>query len=155
MRKSRFKFLLLEKGKRGLSSEERAELDQYLAKHPEAKTEYDEETQLDEVMDAIPEVSVSEGFTDSVLDRVRGMEQDSAETEIVHVGWFRKHRIQLTGLAACCVLIASFAFRPPATNEYGEIAESLSLMAGTEELEIIADFEAIHALGGMPDNVDE
>jgi hypothetical protein len=70
MNKKRFNQLLEQTWKSNLNDQEKDEISIFLEGHPDQKALWEEESQLNQLLDQLPEPSISSHFTQSVVDIV-------------------------------------------------------------------------------------
>ncbi len=155
MKPKRFEHLILENGRRQLTARERAELERHFQKHPGDRELYEQESELDRLLDLAPQVKASDDFTSKVLDRVRDESQETLSPVISIVMLVRSHLKPLTAAAAGVALVLTLLTVRHRDQHLDEVANSLSTMAGAAPFQTLADFEEIHALGQFPAQVDE
>jgi len=143
---------------RPLTPEEEAELQAYLAAHPHAQAEWEEETLLTQQLRQLPTAPLSSNFTALVLQAVRaeaGKPRWTATT-FEWLAWVRRFlpRAASIGLALLLVITAVHQYRAAGR---AQLAKSVAALSPVTPLnpEILQDFDAIVQLSQAPTVADE
>jgi anti-sigma factor RsiW len=139
---------------RKLTSSEAAELQAWLAAHPEARAEWDMEVKLNHALGRLPDVPLASNFTARVLQAV---ERDAAVAVRRQRGpwpWsWRLHWLPRIALAAV-VLGAGFVsyreFESLKFSRYGQSVAAVSNVSSLPGPDVLRDFDAIRALNRTP-----
>lgn len=136
---------------RELTAEEESKLESWLAAHPGARAQWEEDRTLSRAIRSLPDVPVSSNFTSRVLQAVDL--EDAAETRRGHSarGWFRflLPRLGWAMAAAALVIIGmhyhSTTMQPQPKPE--EVLGNLPIdLAKLPTPDVLADFDAINQL---------
>ena len=139
--------------RRELTSSEDAALRDWLAKHPEAQADWENETALNEALRRLPDAPLSSNFTSRVLHAVQ--QEQAAESRRTHrarMVWWRRLAWRF-GLA--CVIGAAGFFSYEqfyAAHLRAQVKQSIVAVSAVSSLpsaEILENFEAIR-LSGTP-----
>jgi anti-sigma factor RsiW len=150
-----------------LTADERAAFRAYLLAHPQAQADWDEEQDLDRLINQLPDVPVSSNFTARVLaaaQRETSQRKASAATGSPAIttnagAWWRWFlRPQAAFVATALIAVGLLAYRQQRALKHAEMAESLAKFADTTALpdvEALKNFEAILRLSQMPVSPDD
>jgi hypothetical protein len=165
MNEAEYEALLAARWRRPLTEAEEARLRAHLARHPELRSQWDEEErELDRCLRTLPDAPISSNFTAQVLQKV-AMDQARADRHRAArslwrewVGALRwKGAAAAVMLAVCALVWRPWAPAPPsgAVTTAGD-ASTLEHLATLPPAEALQDFEAIQQLSNMParDTVD-
>ena len=140
---------------RRLTPAEEAELNAWLATHPEAASDWQEELALTEALHRLPDVPLASNFTARVVDAA--MRDAVAETRKRSWLDLRSWSIArwLPRLAFGLVIGAAgfFSFQQLHEVQYGKMAQSVSVLSEVASVpgpEALRDFEAIRVLDASP-----
>jgi len=135
--------------RRELTGAEQAELRAWLAAHPEAVAQWQEETALNSLLEQLPNAPVSNNFTARVMQDI---EREAMAAERQHVQkphWWQ--RVLLPRLAFGAVLLAGlFMYRHNVTIKTERLTAPLVAFGDTKELlsvDVLQDFNSIAQLG--------
>jgi anti-sigma factor RsiW len=140
---------------RRLSPAEEAELSAWLATHPEAAADWQEELALTEVLHRLPDLPVASNFTTRVVDAAIREAADETRKR----SWLDLRNWSLTRWlprAAFGLVIAAagfFSFQQLYEVQHEKMARSVSVMsevASVPGAEALRDFEAIRVLDASP-----
>jgi len=139
--------------RRKLTPAEETQLRAWLAAHPEAQPEWEDEIRLNEVLDRLPALPVASNFTARVLKAVE--RENAAPSHHPAAGWKRVWRAVLpkAALAAAALGIGLFTYHQARAAKRMELAQSVAAVAEVRSLpspEILQDFEAIRQLNPTP-----
>lgn len=139
-----------------LTPAEQAEADAFLAHHPEARAEWEEELNLSNLLRQVPDVPVASNFTSRVMDECRRGTARPAEAGARSGTWFSRW---IPRLAACTAAagLAFLSFHQHQVAERRALAESLVEVArlpGGASIDVLQNFEAIQRLNHVPAEVD-
>ncbi len=137
--------------RRKLTDAEQAELRTWLATHPAARDEWENEAALNELLARLPEAPVASNFTARVLQAV---EREAAASERA-ARWPRVWRILVPRFATALVLVGAglFAYHRHVQAERLELIRSVAAVADVRALpspQFLQDFEAIRRLRPVP-----
>ncbi len=138
--------------RRKLSKAEAAELEAWLAAHPESRDSWRTETQLTSLLNRLPEAPVSSNFTARVLQAV---EREQASAERRHSPrWWNRWLPRVAFAGAFVVLgVAVFShqsIRQARTADIGKSVVAVSSVPSLPSVEILQDFDAVRALPTTP-----
>lgn len=147
---------LLESHWRGtLSEAEQAELQEWLAAHPEAQAAWEEDLSLNEGLARLPDVPLSSNFTARVLQAVDLEKAAEGRSRAgrrfgwrLRLAWFVR-----AGSAALVLVTGWVAFHHSQVVERRNLAGSLAVVANVSSMpspRILEDFDAIRVLGATP-----
>ncbi len=140
--------------RRRLTPAEEAELRTWLAAHPEARADWDAESELSAGLARLPDVAVPSNFTARVLQAV---EQDAAADMRRPQGkrlsslWLRW--LPKAALAAFVVCVGMLSLRQVQAVHRKKLVESVEAVSAVSSLpspDILKDFDAIRALNPSP-----
>ncbi len=161
MNESDYQALLRTAWRRPLSLEEQARLDAWLATHPQAQAEWEEETGLNRLLGQLPPAPVPSNFTALVLQALEerptgATRRPSLSTQLRQ--WFGRPAARI----AWALLILSVAvgvYQHRRTNARNELAKGLTVLtqvAALSDPAALQDFEPILRLGqAAPSDDDE
>lgn len=147
---------LLESHWRGtLSEAEQAELQEWLAAHPEAQAAWEEDLALNEGLARLSDVPLSSNFTARVLQAVELEKAAEARSGARgRLGWRpRLVWFMRAGSAALVLVTVWLTFHHSQVVERRNLAGSLAVVANVSSApspRILEDFEAIRVLGATP-----
>jgi len=134
--------------KRELTAEEEANLEKWLATHPEARAQWEEERALSRAIHSLPDVPVSSNFTSRVLQAVDMEETGEARKERSRHRWFR-FLLPRIGWAAAVAAVIGVAIHNRSTERKELEGALVSLPIDFTKLpapDVLADFDAINQL---------
>ncbi len=141
--------------RRALTPAERAELEVWLAAHPEARAAWAEEAALNRLLAAMPAAPLPSNFTAQVVQTVEKIERGVAHERRVGPRWWRSFglgwRLATAGAAVVAVVL-SVQWRQAAISR-ARMAESVAAMSALADLpsvEALADFEVVYHLPSGP-----
>jgi anti-sigma factor RsiW len=146
-----------ERGWRGrLTSAEEEQLAEWLAQHPEAQSEWAEEVNLNELLEALPNAPVSSNFTARVLkaaqlERAATNPKRSTVAEVSMNWWVRW--LPRAAFVAVLLLAGLASYVHLQSTRRAQWAESLTTVAQLPSVpnpEVLKDFDAIAALSSTP-----
>lgn len=139
-----------------LTPAEQADMEAYLACHPERRPDWDDELNLNYLLGQTPDAPVSSNFTARVMDACRQADQEVSDVtrrrQSLFSDWFPK---LATALAAVC--LAAFSYHQHQLAQRRELAQSIaeiSRMASGTPIELLQNFDAIQRLNVVPVDVD-
>jgi anti-sigma factor RsiW len=145
-----------------LTAEERAAFRAHLLAHPQAQTDWEEEQDLDRLINELPDVPVSSNFTARVLAAAQREATAASGSQAITTNagsWWRWFlRPQAAFVAAALIAVGLLAYRQQRALKHAEMAESLAKFADTTALpdvEALKNFEAILRLSQMPVSPDD
>ena len=136
MNESEFQALIETSWRRPLTPDEQTRLDAWLATRPEARAAWETECGLNQVLSQLPDAPVASNFTSQVLLAV---ERETAPKERRPslldwaAQWFRRPAPRV----AWALLLSGalwFGYERHQTNERGEMAQGLSVLANVTTL---------------------
>ena len=137
-----------------LTDAERTALQQFLTAHPEARADWEAESQLNNLLEKLPEAPpVASNFTAQVMQAVQ--RENTARTRDQNTGGWRSRPVRVwlaRGAAACVVVgVSCFAIYQHQLGERRMMAQDVAALAeaysaaGPVPAE---DFDSIRRLGG-------
>lgn len=157
MHELEFQHLLETARHRALTPAEQAGVDAWLAAHPEARAEWEEDRQLDALLRRLPDAPVSSNFTAQVLARVQ---REAAAPEQRNVSthwlfrWLPRPRLALAVAAVALLPLVAWQWRVQKRAQLADSVAALSGVAAVPTMEMLADFDAIVRLSALPPNSD-
>jgi anti-sigma factor RsiW len=142
--------------KRKLSATETAELRAWLAAHPDARTDWADESALTDTLGRLANAPVPSNFTARVLAAIeREAVAESRQVRLKWQGWHWRLRWLTRGAFAALVLGAGLFsyYQVQAAKQRAEFARSVAAVSGVSSLpspEILKDFDAIYVLNQTP-----
>ena len=139
--------------RRKLTDAEQAELRTWLATHPEARDDWENEAALNELLARLPEAPVASNFTARVLQAV---EREAAAGARKREGrWPRVWRVFVPRFATALVFVGAglFVYHRHVQAERLELIRSVAAVADVRALpspQLLQDFEAIRRLRPVP-----
>ena len=163
MSDSLYRELLEASWRRKLTPEEETRLQHYLAAHPEAQAEWEDEMALSFHLRQLPDAPLSSNFTARVLEAVE-LEQRRQERAlpisrlVCCRDWMKRYLAQVAATALLFVLLAA-GFQQYRTYTRKQVAESVGQFYSVTTVfprpEVFEDFEVIHQLGQVQPVSDE
>jgi anti-sigma factor RsiW len=145
---------------RKLTDAETAELQGYLAAHPEAKEEWESETELNQLLEHLPEAPpVASNFTMRVLQAVEREAATRSRIKAGWPGWLGSIQRWLPKVAVACLAISLGVF----TYEHHQLKTRAAMARSVAELtaivsasnpELLEDFEPIRRLSDPEPKAD-
>ena len=140
-----------------LSSEQEAQLQAYLAGHPQDQAAWEEEASLSQVLRQLPAAPVSSNFTARVLEAVRREASGSARSRAGNRRWFSQW-LPKAAVAAAAIGLGLFTYERHQAEQRQELARSLaevSRLAESPPLDLLENFDAIQRLAQVPHSSDQ
>jgi anti-sigma factor RsiW len=131
--------------RRQLTPAEQAELRAWLAAHPEAQTDWTDESSLNRLLDRLPDAPVPSNFTARVLQAVEQEERARGRTKTA-VPWWRifAPRAAAAGFAAVLVFFGyRHTHKTTERREFVSSLEPIAQVSSTPPIQTLEDFEAI------------
>jgi anti-sigma factor RsiW len=143
--------------RRKLTVEEQAELRAYLAAHPEAQSEWEEEALLTQQLDRLPKAPLASNFTAQVMQKLDlELAREHREQRGWHLSqWWRRALPRFASVLLLAFLAGTgvFQYRKYERQQHTQMVDSvkqLTPVAAVLEPQIMQDFEAIRALRHAP-----
>jgi hypothetical protein len=139
--------------RRKLTNAEQTGLRAWLATHPEARTDWESETALNELLTRLPDVPVPSNFTARVLQAVERSDAALDRERSPRWGW--TWRVLVPRLAVAVVLVGTgwFAYQQYVQTRRLKLAQSVVAVADVRSLpspQFLEDYDAICRLPPMP-----
>jgi len=140
--------------RRELTSAEAAELQAWLAAHPEGREDWEAEAGLTEALGRLPDAPVASNFTARVLqavERETAAKQRRRQRNWQFTGWLRwlpRTAVAMLVLGAC--LISYHRLYGPQYKELVQSVAAVSRVSSLPGAEILKDFDAIRVLNPTP-----
>lgn len=141
--------------RRRLTEAEQAELEAWLAAHPEARADWQAEVQLNRAIESLRDVPVASNFTARVLQAIE--REEAGKARAAAPGWLAWWRglgwAPKIALAALLVGLGFFAYFHHQAAMRAKLARSIVLIAEIKPLpgpDILADYDVIRRLGQTP-----
>lgn len=139
--------------RRKLTPAEEAELQAWLAAHPEARAGWNEEAALTRLLAKLPDVPVSNNFTARVRQAVEA--EAAAETRRREAGgrWSWRSFLPKAAVVAVVLTAGLLGYRGHVVKQRTEIVYGVTTVTGVPSLptpDVLADFEAISQMTPTP-----
>ena len=151
--------LLQTSWRRKLSAEEEAQLRAWLAAHPEAQTDWEEEALLTQQLERLPKAPLASNFTAQVMQK---LDLEVAREEREPHGWnlpqwWRRIVPRLAPALLLAVLAATgvVQYQKYQHTQMVDSVKRLTPVASVLQPEIMQDFDAIQQLRYVPSVSDE
>ena len=163
MSDSLYKELLEASWRRKLTPEEETRLQHYLAAHPEAQAQWEDEAALSFHLRQLPEAPLSSNFTSRLLQALELEQRRQERSRPVSLfarcrEWMKRHLPQTVSAMLLCVLLAG-GFQQYRSYTRKQVAESVGKFYSVTRVlpkpEVFEDFEVIHQLGQVQPVNDE
>lgn len=138
---------------RKLTPAEEVEIREWLAAHPEARDDWQDEMALNHVLDNLPEVPVSSNFTARVLQAVELENAAASRSSRPKARSFWLSFLPKAALASVFVAMTLMAYREARFQKRQRLARSVETVSQVASLpgpEILQDFDAIQQLNRSP-----
>ena len=146
---------------RRLTSAEEARVRDWLLAHPDAQLAWDEERQLDQMLSALPDVSMSPNFTDRVIAAVERERQavPVAQRLVQSLAelwqrWLVPPRLAAAAIAVAVIGVSVWQYRAHERRNVAESVKAISPLAAVPGVELLKDFELIRRLEQLPHTGD-
>jgi len=140
--------------RRRLTTAEQAELQTWLAAHPEAQSEWEAESELSAGLALLPDVPVPSNFTARVLQAVeREAVAQLRRPQGNRLTWLWLRWLPRAAFAAFAVGVGLLSFHQAQSVHRKKLAESVAAVSAVSSLpspDILKDFDAIRALNPSP-----
>jgi anti-sigma factor RsiW len=140
--------------RRTLSPAEQAELNAWLATHPQSQAELSDEIALTEILVRLPDVPVPSNFTARVLNEVKRQQPADLARSPGWQRWLQFRWLPRVGFAAVVVMAGGLVYqREHLSLERREYAESIAKVSEVSSMpspEILQNFEAIRRINQVP-----
>jgi anti-sigma factor RsiW len=155
--------LLQASWQRKLTAEEQAQLRAFLAAHPEAQADWEEETLLTQHLERLPAPPVASNFTAQVMQQLdlELAREAREESRSVATPWWRRRlvpRYATVLLLAFLVVTGLLQYREYQQTQRTQLVDSvtqLTPVASVLRPELMQDFEAIQQLRYVPSVSDQ
>src|SRR5262249_28834632 len=138
---------------RKLTPEEEMQLSEWLATHPEVHGDWESETELNRILEALPNVPVANNFTARVLDAVsREAITDERTHRRSHSVWWSRW-LPKAALAAVVLAAGLLSYHHVQETRREEVARSLTTISQLPSVpspEVLKDFDTIAAMSSTP-----
>lgn len=140
---------------RRLTRSERAELDAWLATHPEVARDWQEELALTEALHRLPDVPLASNFTARVVDAARREAAARAQNRswLDFGNWSLTRWLPRVAFALVIGAAGFFSFQQLHEVQHQKMARSVSVLSEVASVpgpEALQDFEAIRVLDVSP-----
>lgn len=143
--------------RRRLTPAEQAELQAWLAAHPEAQREAELDAALEAALEAHPPVPVSSNFTARVMQAIEADARREADSSAPVRQWWRK-LVPRLAIASCVLAVSALAYRQYLVGKQKELVLAAQEIAGAQPLAntaVIQDFDVIRHLPSPSFAADE
>jgi anti-sigma factor RsiW len=145
--------------RRKLTAEEEAQLRAWLAAHPEAQGDWEEESLLNQQLERLPQSPLASNFTSQVMRKLDlELAQEARERRGWRTpGWWRSLMPRFAAALLLTVLggTAVFQYRDYRRTQMFESVSRLTPVAAVLQPEIAENFDAIQQLRHVPSVSDE
>ena len=137
---------------RKLTPAEAAELRAWLEAHPEARADWEAESQLTAALERLPQVPVSSNFTARVLQAVERDEQPAASP----APWWAWPRLRRLAIATCTAvafgttLLSYLVIQSHGRRELAQSVAAVAEVSAGPSLQDLQDFDAIRVSNPSP-----
>jgi anti-sigma factor RsiW len=137
-----------------LSEADKAQLRAWLAAHPEAQAEWEEDVRLNAALGRLPDVPVPSNFTARVLQAVQLEAAAEARRpgwrwgSWLRLGWVPK--VALAATTVCAVVVSCLVIQDGQRKTMAESVAAVSAVSSLPSPEILKDFDAIRAANPAP-----
>src|ERR1019366_1081312 len=138
---------------RKLSPAEEAELRDWLAAHPEARTDWEADVALSRMLDHLPEIRVSSNFIARVLQAVENDKAAVVRASQLKWKWVWRSFLPKAALASVFIVMTVFSYREAIFEKRQRLAKSVETVSQVASLpgpDILKDFDAIAQLNQSP-----
>jgi hypothetical protein len=155
MKDPTFQQLLELSWQRSLTQNERAQLSAWLALHPEFKSQWEVEANLNTALETLPQAQVPSNFTARVLQEVsRDAAGQKGRVSAFTNLWRRRPRWLIRAAFAALVLgTGLFSYHQVMAARRADIARNVATVCGVSSMpspEVLKDFDAIRAMDPSP-----
>ena len=146
--------------RRSLTADEQTQVDEWLAKHPQARTDWEADQSLNGLLGGLCDAPVASNFTAQVLQAVDRMRTDEGRKPPVFEQFRRWFQRPAPRVAWALLLVGAlwFGYDRHRISVRGDMATGLSVLATVATLSdpaVLQDFEAIQRLGQSAPGDDE
>lgn len=135
--------------RRKLTDAEERELRALLATDTAARSDWEAEAELNDVLLRLPDAPVASNFTARVLRAVE-RETDTTRTRGWSLWRYLPRWVPKAALAGCALLLGVFGYQRHQKMETARSVARISEVASLPEPELLRDFDAIRQLGQTP-----
>jgi anti-sigma factor RsiW len=134
---------------------EEAQVQAYLANHPEDRASWEEDLSLNQLLRQAPDAPISSNFTARVLQMARATQRQAGGTKRAWRHWLLDGWIPKVATAAVIMGIGLLSYHQHQLTARREMARTLATMATAgNSLELLQNFDAIQRLTQVPPDVD-
>ncbi len=144
--------------RRALTDVEQAELRVWLASHPEAAADIEQEAALNVALAKSPDAPLSSNFTARVMAEIERDEAAQRRASSRPKGHWWRVFIPRFAVATLILVCVTLGYRHNAAVQRMELTDAAQQIAGARELSdmtVIEDFETIRSLNSAEATVDE
>jgi hypothetical protein len=138
--------------RRKLTPSEQAQLNSWLADHPEAQSDWDLEVFLNEKLTALPNIPVASNFTARTVAAAQAEAARAGRLRAAKPAWWHRW-LPKAAVAAILLSAALLSYTHLQEAHREELARSVSTVSQVKSLpspEILKDFDTIAALSSAP-----
>ena len=148
---SAYKQLLEQSWQRKLTSEEEKSLNAWLAAHPDAQADWDQEAGLNEALARLPDAPVPSNFTARVLQAIERDEAAETRTAAGSSFWARLRWIPRLAFVAIVLCVGLISYQQvQVRNTHERMRDVVAVVSSLPSPEVLKDFNAIQALNQTP-----
>jgi anti-sigma factor RsiW len=133
--------------RRKLTPAEEAELRAWLAAHPEARADWEDDGKLTALLSRLPGAPVPTNFTARVLEAVE--REEAADTRRRDAKWSWRSFLPKAAVAAVVLTAGLLGYQGHVSKQHARMARSVQTVSGVASVpgpDILADFDAISQL---------
>jgi anti-sigma factor RsiW len=135
-----------------LSRAEELALERFLEAHQGAREELAEDLTIQRLLRELPPVTVSSNFTSLVLEQAKRSDQKAAREEDQPgrpFSWMPRLAFAFTAVGL--LGLGAWSYQQNARKEMAESVARITTMAAVPQLDWLQDFQAIQAVGAIPE----
>ena len=137
--------------RRRLTTREKAALNSYFAVHPEARTQWEDESELSDLLGKLPDAPVSTNFTARVLQESQRGERWNSPIGHGAFHWLRFNWMPRIALASLVVFIGLLSLQQYKRTQIAlDVAAVSSAATAALPQQWLEDFDAIRSLSPQP-----
>jgi hypothetical protein len=137
-----------------LSEADKAQLQTWLAAHPEAQPEWEDEARLNALLNRLPNVPVPSNFTARVLQAAQlATASEARRPESKWISWLRRAwgpKVALAATTVCAAVVSCLVIQDGQRKTMAESVAAVSAVSSLPSPDILKDFDAIRAANPAP-----
>jgi anti-sigma factor RsiW len=146
-----YDFLREKSWRRKLTAAEEASVREWLAQHPEAKADWELESNLSAALDKLPDAPVPSNFTARVMLAVAREDVAVRRPSASRLRWFLRSLLPKAAVAAVIFGAGVLTYQEHTAAKRAELAQGVKVVAGGLSVpspEILQDFDTIRKVTG-------